>query len=87
MCRGIKSLVATGHQHICDLMSRARPVSQSRAAEKFGVVGVGKDDEDVLRGSPGVGHGELYETRNTKYFVLRVLCRCYLFCLGCFGLF
>ena len=64
MCRGrdgIKTFVATGEQEIRDVMSRARPAGEGCAAEEFGVIGMGEDDEDVLGGGPVVGDGHVWE--------------------------
>src|ERR1051326_732959 len=52
LCRGIKSLIAACEQDIRDVMSGAGPFSERRTAEEFWVVGMGEDDEDVLRGVP-----------------------------------
>ena len=50
--RRIESLIAAGEQHVGDVMSRACPFGECCAAEEFRVIGMGKDDEDILRGSP-----------------------------------
>ena len=52
---GIKSLVAAGQKNVGDVMSGVCPASQRAAAKEFGVVWVGKDNENVLRGSPVFG--------------------------------
>ena len=52
---GIESLISAGQKNVGDAVPGACPAGQSSAAKKFGVVWVGKYNEDVLRGSPVFG--------------------------------
>ena len=64
MCRGgdgIETFVATGEQEIGDVMSRACPACQCGTAEEFGIIRMGEDDEDVLRGGPVIGESHVWE--------------------------
>ena len=64
MCRGgdgIESFIATGEQEICDVMSRACPAGEGCTAEEFGIIRMGEDDEDVLRGGPVIRESHVWE--------------------------
>jgi hypothetical protein len=49
----IESLIATGQKLIRDVVPGACPLRQGCTAEKFGVIGVGEDNENILRRGPG----------------------------------
>ena len=66
MCGGIETFVATGEEHVGDVMSLTCPFGKSPAAEEFWVIGVGEDDEDVLRGVPGIRG---YQVSGSRYQV------------------
>jgi hypothetical protein len=53
--RVIETLIATGEQLVGDVMTGACPTSESRATEEFRVVGMCKNDKDILRRVPDVG--------------------------------
>ena len=64
MCGGVETFVAAGEQLISDVMSRACPACKRRAAEEFWVIGVGEDDEDILRGCPVIGEGHVWDVES-----------------------
>ena len=64
MSRWIETFVATSEQLISDVMSCACPASERCTAEEFGVIGMGEDDEDILRGCPVIGEGHVWDVES-----------------------
>ena len=54
---GVESFIAAGQKNVGDAVPGACPACQSPAAKKFRVVWVGEDDQNILRGCPGICHG------------------------------
>src|SRR5688572_20655534 len=61
--RLVEAFVAAGKDLVGDVMPCTRPTRQSPSAEEFRVIGMGKDDKDVLRGVPGVGESHVSNSR------------------------